>query len=128
MTPIKYAAMLLFITVPALASAGTIAPFDAATFDALTRAGRPVIVVVRASWCPTCQAQKPIQTELMHSPEFKNYTMFIVDFDRDTAVLKRFNVLKQSTIIVFKGQTEVGRSLGDTTRTGIAALFKKANA
>jgi thiol-disulfide isomerase/thioredoxin len=92
----------------------------------LTASGKPVVIAVHASWCPTCKTQIPIQTELMQSPEFKDYTMFIVDFDKDTDVLKRFHVAKQSTMIVFRGKTEVGRSVGDTQRASLEALMLKA--
>jgi hypothetical protein len=50
----------------------------------------------------------------------------IVDFDKDTDVLKRFHVAKQSTMIVFRGKTEVGRSVGDTQRASLEALMRKA--
>jgi thioredoxin 1 len=121
-----FAAFILCVAFPALSLAGSLEPFNAKAFDTLTASGRPVVVVVHASWCPTCKAQKPIQTALMQSPEFKGYTMFTVDFDKDTDLLKRFNVIKQSTIIVFKGREEVGRSIGDTQRSSIEALMLKA--
>lgn len=62
----------------------------------------------------------------MQEPKFKDYTMFVVDFDKDTEALKRFHVIKQSTLIVFKGKTEVGRSIGDTERSSMEALMLKA--
>lgn len=120
------AAVLAWLVVPALASAGDLQPFSGKQFDQLQAAGKPVVVVVHATWCPTCKAQLPIQTALMHSPEFQGYTMFTVDFDADQALLKRFSVIKQSTMIVFKGKTEVGRSIGDTQRDSIEALMLKA--
>lgn len=109
-----------------LAHAGEIKPYSAAEFDALTQAGRPVAISVRASWCPTCKAQKPIQEALMADPAFRNVTLLLVDFDGDQAVLEKFRVRAQSTLIVFKGKTELGRSVGDTSRSGMAALFQKA--
>lgn len=126
MNPFRLLGTLLILALPALALAGPIKPFDAKSFDALTANGQPVVVAVHASWCPTCKAQKPIQTQLMSSEPFRNYTMFIVDFDKDTDVLKRFQVFKQSTMIVFRGRTEVGRSIGDTDPDSIKALMLKA--
>jgi len=123
---VLFAALLSWLIVPALASAGELQPFDGKLFDQLQAQGKPVVVVVHATWCPTCKAQKPIQSALMHSPEFRDYTMFTVDFDADQALLKRFSVIKQSTMIVFKGKSEVGRSIGDTQRDSIEALMLKA--
>jgi hypothetical protein len=36
------------------------------------------------------------------------------------------NAQTQSTLIVFKGETETGRSVGDTDKDKIAALLDKA--
>ena len=119
-------ALIASVVLPAFAWAGPLQPFDGKAFDSLTSAGKPVVVVVHASWCPTCKAQKPIQAALMASPAFKDYTMFVVDFDKDTDLLKRFHVTTQSTMIVFKGQSEVGRSVGDTHRDSLEALMRKA--
>lgn len=122
----RMAALVALMAVSALSLAGALQPFDAKAFDALTGSGKPVVVAVHASWCPTCKAQKPIQSALMQEPKFKDFTMFVVDFDKDTEALKRFHVIKQSTMIVFKGTTEVGRSIGDTERASIEALMLKA--
>jgi thiol-disulfide isomerase/thioredoxin len=119
-------ALISWVVVPALALAGDLQPFNGKLFDQLQTEGKPVVVVVHATWCPTCKAQLPIQTSLMRSAEFQGYTMFTVDFDADQALLKRFSVIKQSTMIVFKGKTEVGRSIGDTSRDGIESLMLKA--
>ncbi|MDE3011045.1 MAG: thioredoxin family protein [Pseudomonadota bacterium] len=116
----------LALAITTLAHAGDILPYSASTFAALTQAGKPVAIAVHASWCSTCKAQKPIQQALMAEPAFKAITLLLVDFDGDQAVLQRFKVRAQSTLIVFKGSTEVGRSVGDTTRAGMAALFQRA--
>ncbi len=117
---------LLALVVTA-ASAGEVKKYDQATFDALAAAGKPVVVVVHATWCPTCKAQDPIQKGLMKSEPFKDYTMLTLDFDADKPILKTLRVSQQSTMIVFKGKTEVGRSVGDTTKAGIEGLMKKAS-
>ena len=117
-------ALALVVTV---ASAGEVKKYDQATFDALAAADKPVVLVVHATWCPTCKAQDPIQRGLMKSEPFKDYTMLTLDFDADKAILKTFRVSQQSTMIVFRGKTEVGRSVGDTTKAGIEALMKKAS-
>jgi thioredoxin 1 len=99
--------------------------FDPVSFAAAQRAGGPIFVAVHASWCPTCKAQKPILSELMADPKFKNLVYFVVDFDSQKEVVAYFNVRMQSTLIAFKGATETGRSVGDTERASIAALLNK---
>ncbi|OHC66778.1 MAG: thiol reductase thioredoxin [Rhodocyclales bacterium GWA2_65_19] len=101
-------------------------PFDTARFDALNQEGKPILIAVHADWCPTCKAQQPIVSELMTTPALKGITAFRVDFDGQKDVVKRFKATTQSTLIVFKGGKEVGRSVGDTRKDSIAALLKKA--
>ena len=109
-----------------LASAAPPRTFTQQEFDALNRAGKPVVVDVSAVWCPTCKAQKPIVEGLAAKPAFKDVNVLRVDFDADKPVLKEFAVGTQSTLIAFKGGKETARSVGDTTPAGIEGLFDKA--
>lgn len=101
-------------------------PFDLQSFLAAQKAGKPILVAIHASWCPTCKAQKPILSELMAEPKFKNLVYFVVNFDSQKNAVKYFGARMQSTLIAFKGETETGRSVGDTNRSSIAALMNKA--
>lgn len=99
--------------------------FDQKAFDAAQSAGKPILVEVSAPWCPTCKAQAPILAKLRGETRFKDLVMFEIDFDSKKDLLKKFNVQRQSTLIVFKGKQEVGRSTGDTNAASIAALLGK---
>jgi thiol-disulfide isomerase/thioredoxin len=107
------------------AFAGSSQPFDANAFADAQKAGRPILVAVHASWCPTCKAQTPILGELTADPKFKDLAFFIVDFDAQKDLVNKFGVRMQSTLIAFKGDKEQGRSVGDTNRSSIAALLNK---
>ena len=100
-------------------------PFDDAAFAAAQKAGKPIFVAIHASWCPTCAAQRPILSQLMADPKFKNLIYFVVDFDSQKDAVKSFGARMQSTLIAFKGEQETGRSVGDTDRASIAALLNK---
>ena len=113
----------LALTVAAIANA---APFETRAFEAAQAAGKPVLVEVHADWCPTCARQKPAIGELLSRQDMKDYQVFTVDFDSQKALLKRFGVQRQSTLIVYKGKQEVGRSTGETDKQKIAALLEKA--
>jgi thioredoxin 1 len=108
-----------------LAVAGEIKPYTPQEFDKLTHEGKPVVIDVSATWCPTCKAQKPIIDGLMKQPAYQEVTLLTVDFDTNRTALKKFKVRMQSTLVAFKGSVEVGRSVGDTTPAGIEALIKK---
>ena len=108
------------------ALAGDKSGFVQAEFDAAQKAGKPILVEISAPWCPTCKAQAPILGELSAQPKFKDLRVFAVDFDNQKDVVKSLKAQSQSTLIVFKGGNEVGRSVGDTKRDSIEALLTKA--
>jgi thiol:disulfide interchange protein len=117
------AAMLLLCAVGA-ANAQT--PFTTKALAAAQAGGKPVLVHVHADWCPNCAAQKKILAKLLKQPQLKAFQVLQVDFDTQTDVVKALGVRYQSTLIVYKGGTEVGRSTGNTSEKDIAALLKKA--
>ena len=100
--------------------------FTMEAFKAAQKAGKPILVDVWASWCPTCKAQGPVLKTLLADPKNKDMVMLRVNFDTQLDVLKAFNVQSQSTLIVFKGAKETGRSVGDTDVSSIAALMATA--
>ena len=102
-------------------------PFDPQVFAAAQAAGKSILVEVSAPWCPVCKAQAPILANLAGKPAFKNLAIFEVDFDTRKDVLKSLGVQKQSTLIVFKGRQEMGRSTGDTNAVSIESLLTKAS-
>jgi thiol-disulfide isomerase/thioredoxin len=108
------------------ASADTTVPYSDGAFKAAQAAGQPILIEIHAGWCPTCKAQKPIIDRLAEAPKFKTLKIFRVDFDDMKPVVKAFGAQMQSTLIVFKGATEAGRSVGDTKDASIAALLDKA--
>lgn len=119
-------ALAVVVSYVPLASAADNKPFDQAGFDAAQAAGRPILVHVTAPWCPTCKAQAPILSRLESEPQFDGLVIFNIDFDTQKDLLRKFNVSMQSTLIVFKGRQETGRSTGDTNPASIEALLTKA--
>lgn len=100
--------------------------YSDAAFKAAQSAGQPILIEIHAGWCPTCKAQKPIIDKLAAEPKFKELKIFRVDFDDQKTVVKGFGAQMQSTLIVFKGTSETGRSVGDTKEASIAALLDKS--
>lgn len=100
--------------------------FTDAALETAQKAGKPILVEVAASWCPTCRAQKPIIEGLAKNEKFKGFVFLKVDFDAQKEELRKLNARTQSTLIVFKGTNEVGRSVGDTNPESVEALLAKA--
>ena len=68
----------------------------------------------------------PILDKLTSDPKFRDLKVFRVDFDDMKPVVRQFGAQSQSTLIVFKGSAEKGRSVGDTRQTSISALLDKS--
>ncbi len=100
-------------------------PYSESAFKSAQATGAPILVEIHANWCSTCKAQTPIIDALAVQPKFKNLKIFRVDFDSQKSDVQKFGAKMQSTLIVYKGNSEVGRSVGDTKRDSIAALLDK---
>jgi thioredoxin 1 len=111
---------------PATAFAAEEQPFTRQAFQAAQSGGKSILIEIHASWCPTCQAQKPILSKLFADPKFKNLAVFRVDFDSQKDEVRNFKARIQSTLITFKGSEEIARSVGDTNADSIADLLALA--
>ena len=107
--------------------AGEIIPVSMQAYQQAAAQGKPVVFHVAASWCPVCAKQNPVVEELMSQPEFKDYVVMKVDFDKDKRALEMLKVAQQSTFVVNKGGAEVARSTGTTDKAEIRELLLKAS-
>ena len=82
--------------------------------------------MVHADWCPTCRKQDPTVESLLKTDAFAKVRLFKVDFDNQADVVKSFNVKKQSTLILYRGDLEIARSVGETRAEAIAEMLRKA--
>ena len=121
-------ALALSATLPfaPLAAAMSPQPYTQQAFAAAQAAGKPILLHITAPWCPTCKAQRPILSKLEATPKFKDMVVLDIDFDTSKPLLRKLHVAQQSTLIVYKGKTEVGRSTGDTDPASIETLLGKA--
>ena len=119
-------AAMVGMTLPLFSGTVLAAParrFDLAAFRAVQAADKAILVDVTASWCPTCRVQKPILARLLVDPKFIDFEAFEVDFDSQKDALRVVDARMQSTLVVYRGQDEMGRSVGDTNPVSIEALL-----
>ena len=57
---------------------------------------------------------------------FKDYVILTIDYDTQKDVMRSFGATRRSTLIAFKGKTEVGRLVGNTKLSPIKSLLTKA--
>jgi thioredoxin 1 len=108
------------------ASAGDWYQYSDENFKKLQSEGQPILVEINADWCPICAKQRPIIDRLTESDSLKNIHILVVSFDGQKGVVRHFGATEQSTLIVFKGDKEVGRSVGETDTLAIKQLLESA--
>lgn len=94
--------------------AQSVKPFSLVALKAAQASGRAVLVDAYAPWCPTCRAQAPTIDKLPNDPAYKGLVVLRLDYDNQTAEKKALGITKQSTLIAYKGNREVGRIVGIT--------------
>lgn len=93
-------------------------------------AGKTVFLDFKASWCTTCAAQERVMDRLKAAdPGYeKSITFIAVDWDEygRSDLVKRLKVPRRSTLIVLKGDAELGRIVAGTKEADIKALMDAA--
>ena len=118
----------LFAVVAVVASAtavhaAEVRPFERAAFVAAQAAGRPILVEVRAWWCPVCASQGATIRETIADRAYANLIVFQLNYDSQKRELPSFAVTKQGTLIAYRGTAQVGRLDFVTDKPRIRALI-----
>lgn len=102
------------------------AEYQPETFVKLLASSNPVIVHVHADWCSVCRAQMPVMDRVLSGTAYKNVRAVRVNFDREKRFLADYKVVRQSTIIVFKGGKEIARLSYDSDPQRIEQTLARA--
>lgn len=113
-TALALAALAAPLVFAAEAMAKPFAAYQAGSFPKLLASGAPLIVHVHADWCPTCRRQITILDQAFKGGKFDKVNAVRVNFDKDKQFLTDYRVVRQATIIVFRGGKEVTRLVYDT--------------
>jgi len=93
-------------------------------------AGKTVFLDFTATWCSTCAAQaRVIGTLKGENPAYEQAISFIdVDWDEYgyAQLATDLEIPRRSTLVVLKGDAELGRIVAGTSRNSIKALMDTA--
>ena len=92
--------------------------------------GKTVFVDFYTDWCTTCRSQeRTINALLAENPAYEQNVSFIsVDWDvhANSDLAKSLNIPRRSTLVVLKGDNELGRIVAGTKQSEIKALMDAA--
>lgn len=108
---------------PASSWAATYEKFDPATFEAAVKQGGPVLVDVKAWWCPVCASQNRTIKAAVADPRFAALRIFELNYDKQRPQWQALSVRKQGTLIGYRGGRESGRLQFVTEKAQIEGLL-----
>ena len=119
----KKTLILLFILLPLNSFALDKKPtFNEKLFKNAQLEGKVVVVSSWVKYCSSCASQMKVLNKA--NKEFDNVEYFAFDVT-NKEISNLFNVEYQSTILIFKDNKEVYRSIGETSKKEIYKVIKK---
>ena len=97
--------------------------YNKVDFDKALSEGKLVIVSSWIKYCTSCASQMKVLNKAIN--EFDNIEYFAFDVT-NKEISKFFNVQYQTTLLIFKDNKEVYRSIGETTKELIYDALKSS--
>ena len=97
--------------------------FSKELFDKAQSEGKLVVVSSWIKFCSSCASQMKVLNQAQDDFEGMVYLNFDV---RNEEISKFFNVQYQTTLLIFKDNKEIYRSLGETSKAKIYNAIKKS--
>lgn len=117
------------IALPAFAHAAPL-DFKPGLVEERLAAGETVFLDFKASWCTTCAAQERVLAKLKsENPSYEHVITFVnVDWDtyRKARFTQNLQIPRRSTLVVLKGDAEIGRLVAETREEKIRELLDSA--
>lgn len=100
--------------------------FDLSLFEQLQAEGKPVLIDVYASWCPTCERQQWLLDGYFKDNPNSPIIVMVIDYDDDKKWVKHFKVPRQSTLSLYQNNERIWFSVAETRKRYIVEGLNKA--
>ena len=97
--------------------------FTIETFEEAKKNGETVVVTAWNKYCGTCKRQKVVLDQA--EKYFKDVLFLYYNHPKMKDIAKYLKIDHRSTILVYKGNTEVSRTIGQLDKSAIYSDIKK---
>tara|TARA_Y100000817_G_scaffold184190_1_gene143933 strand:- start:71 stop:439 length:369 start_codon:yes stop_codon:yes gene_type:complete len=109
----KFLLFVCFVLTLSSKATGKETTYSKQLFDKAISEGKVVVVSSWIKYCTSCASQMEVLKKA--KKDFDNMEYFAFDV-RNKEIAKFFNVQYQTTLLIFKDNKEVYRSIGETTK------------
>ena len=97
--------------------------FSIETFEKAQTSGKTIVINSFESWCGTCVAQTKILNQA--KKEFKDVIFMSYEHEKNKEIANKLNIEFRTTIVVYKGNKEVSRLIGQTEKKIIYKIIQE---
>ena len=97
--------------------------FTKKAFKQAQNSGKTVVIYSWNKYCSSCNKQKPILKQAQQ--DFSDVLFFYIEHVKNKDLVKELNINFWSTIVVYKENKQVAKSVGMIEKSQIYSLIKK---
>jgi thiol-disulfide isomerase/thioredoxin len=97
--------------------------FSIEVFEKAKASGKTIVINSYEIWCGTCNTQTKVLNEA--EQEFKEIIFLSYEQSKNKDIAKKLDIKYWTTIVVYKGDNEVSRLIGQTQKEKIYSAIKK---
>ena len=97
--------------------------FSEEIFEKAKASGKTIVVNSYEVWCGTCTKQTKILNQA--EKEFKDIVFLSYEQSKNKDIAKKLGIKFWTTIVVYKGDNEVSRIVGQTDKVAIYSAIEK---
>jgi len=119
----KFLLLLFIITCFSASAVEKKTNFSTEIFEKAKTDGRPIVINSYEVWCGTCGVQTKILDQA--EKEFKDIVFLSYEQSKNKDIAQKLGIKFWTTIVVYKGNDEVARVVGQTDKEIIYAAIQK---
>ena len=97
--------------------------FSISTLEKAKASGKTIVINSYEVWCGTCSKQTKILNQA--EKEFKEIIFLSYEQSKNKDIAKKLGIKHWTTIVVYKGNNEISRIIGQTDKETIYSAIKK---